>query len=35
VSQALWLMVWETLRMHEPEVCAELERRGLVRDAPA
>jgi lipopolysaccharide biosynthesis glycosyltransferase len=35
VSEALWLMVWETLRMHEPDVCAELERRGLVRDAPA
>jgi lipopolysaccharide biosynthesis glycosyltransferase len=35
VSEALWLMVWETLRMHEPDVCAELERRELVRDAPA
>ena len=35
VSQALWTMTWETLRLHEPEACAELERRGLVRDKPA
>jgi alpha-N-acetylglucosamine transferase len=35
VSQALWSMTWETLRLHQPETCAELERRELVRDKPA
>ena len=35
VSQALWSMAWETLRLHLPDVCAELETRGLVRDTPA
>ena len=35
VSQALWSMTWETLRLHQPQDCAELERRGLVRDHPA
>jgi alpha-N-acetylglucosamine transferase len=34
-SQALWSMAWETLRLHEPELCAELERRGLVSATPA
>ena len=34
-SQALWSMAWETLRLHQPETCGELERRGLVRDKPA
>jgi len=27
-------MAWETLRLHQPETCAELERHGLVRDTP-
>lgn len=35
VSQALWSMAWETLRLHEPEMCADLEKRGLVRPRPA
>ena len=35
VSLALWAMAWETLRLHQPETCGELERRGLVRDKPA
>ena len=35
MSQGLWSMVWETLRLHEPAMCAELERRGLVRSKPA
>jgi lipopolysaccharide biosynthesis glycosyltransferase len=35
VSQALWTMAWETLRLHEPDVCATLERRGLVSATPA
>ncbi len=35
VSQALWAMAWETLRLHEPEACSTLERRGLVSDAPS
>lgn len=26
---------WETLRLHQPETCGDLERRGLVRDKPA
>lgn len=35
MSQGLWSMAWETLRLHEPQICAELERRGLVRSKPA
>ena len=35
VSQALWSMAWETLRLHSPAVCAELEQRGLVADRPS
>ena len=35
VSQALWSMAWETLRLHQPKTCQELEHRGLVRDTPA
>jgi alpha-N-acetylglucosamine transferase len=35
VSQTLWSMAWETLRLHEPEMCLELERRELVRSKPA
>ena len=35
VSLALWSMAWETLRLHHPDICAELEQRGLVRDKPA
>ncbi len=35
VSLALWAMAWETLRLHHPDICAEAERRGLVRDKPA
>ncbi|HVN40140.1 MAG TPA: glycosyltransferase [Myxococcota bacterium] len=34
VSEALWSMTWETLRLHYPEICAELERRELVRNKP-
>lgn len=34
VSQGLWVMAWETLRLHHPETCAELEERGLVTDKP-
>ena len=34
VSEAFWAMTWETLRLHYPEMCAELERRELVRDKP-
>ena len=34
VSQALWSMAWETLRLHAPEICAALEARGLVSDKP-
>jgi lipopolysaccharide biosynthesis glycosyltransferase len=34
VSQALWSMAWETLRLHAPETCAALEARGLVSDKP-
>ncbi len=34
VSLTLWSMAWETLRLHHPEMCAELEQRGLVRDKP-
>ena len=34
VSQALWSMAWETLRLHHPEICADLEHRGLVRHRP-
>jgi alpha-N-acetylglucosamine transferase len=32
VSLALWVMAWETLRLHHPDMCSELERRGLVRE---
>ena len=35
VSLALWSMAWETLRLHHPEICADLEQRGLVSDKPA
>ena len=35
VSVTLWAMAWETLRLHHPEFCADLEERGLVRDKPA
>ncbi len=35
VSLALWSMAWETLRLHEPDICAALEQRGLVRRKPA
>lgn len=35
VSQALWSMAWETLRLHQPDICGEVEQRGLVRDKPA
>jgi lipopolysaccharide biosynthesis glycosyltransferase len=34
-SQVLWCLVWETLRLYEPQICVELEQRGLVRDRPA
>ncbi len=34
VSLALWAMAWETLRLHHPDVCADAEERGLVRDKP-
>ena len=34
VSQALWSMAWETLRLQHPDICAEVEQRGLVRDKP-
>jgi len=33
-SQTLWTMAWETLRLHHPEICADLEERGLVRHSP-
>jgi Glycosyl transferase family 8 len=33
-SQTLWSMAWETLRLHHPEICADLEQRGLVREHP-
>jgi hypothetical protein len=35
VSQALWSMAWETLRLHEPAICAAVEARGLVSETPA
>lgn len=35
VSQVLWSMAWETLRLHAPETCAALEARGLVSAKPA
>jgi alpha-N-acetylglucosamine transferase len=35
VSQALWSMAWETLRLHAPETCADLERRGLLTEKPS
>lgn len=34
VSQGLWTIAWETLRLHEPEICAALEARGLVSARP-
>ena len=34
VSLGLWAMAWETLRLHHPDICAEAERRGLVRQKP-
>lgn len=34
VSQGLWIIAWETLRVHEPEMCADLETRGLVTGKP-
>lgn len=34
VSQGLWAIAWETLRLHEPETCAALEARGLVSASP-
>ena len=34
-SLVLWAMAWETLRLHHPEICADVEQRGLVRDKPA
>ena len=33
-SQTLWSMAWETLRLHHPDLCADCEERGLVRDKP-
>ena len=35
VSLALWAMAWETLRLHHPDICADVEQRGLVRAKPA
>ena len=35
VSLALWAMAWETLRLHHPNFCAELEKRELVRAKPS
>lgn len=35
VSLTLWAMAWETLRLHHPDICADVEQRGLVRDKPA
>jgi alpha-N-acetylglucosamine transferase len=34
VSQALWIMAWETLRLHHPDFCTDLEDRGLVTGRP-
>ncbi len=34
VSLTLWAMAWETLRLHHPDICADAEQRGLVRDKP-
>ena len=34
LSQGLWVITWETLRLHHPDVCAELESRGLVTYRP-
>jgi lipopolysaccharide biosynthesis glycosyltransferase len=34
MSVGLWAMAWETLRLHHPDICAEVERRRLVRDRP-
>ena len=34
MSEALWSMTWETLRLYQPEACAEVERRGLIKDKP-
>ena len=34
-SPILSVMVWETLRLREPGICAAAEQRALVRDEPA
>jgi alpha-N-acetylglucosamine transferase len=34
VSVVLWALAWETLRLHHPNICGDLEQRGLVRDKP-
>jgi hypothetical protein len=34
-DQSLWSMAWETLRLHAPDLCAELESHRLVTDEPA
>ena len=34
VSQGLWVIAWETLRLHEPEICTALEERRLVTGKP-
>lgn len=34
LSQGLWSIAWETLRLHAPDVCAALESGGAVGDAP-
>lgn len=34
VSQGLWVIAWETLRLHHPDMCADLEARGLVTNKP-
>ena len=33
-SQTLWSMAWETLRLHAPDACREIESRRLVTDRP-
>jgi hypothetical protein len=34
ISQALWAIAWETLRLHLPATCADLEARALVTNGP-